>query len=367
MIDSVPLTVIGRLPGSQQDALSTVSGAIRLENGDIIVSDLGTGEVKRYGPDGRFLATMGRTGRGPQEFQAPGPPKLFGGDSIAIVDLDQRRVTIFDPAGRPAGTRLFMLVSGAPVLPLAVVAGGAFVGTQWRQEWPSRPGERSQSTVTLVAGRFGAATFDTLITNLHDELCGGLWSEGDRTGKVHSAVVGYRVKFGGTVAVAAGRRHLYVGETSRASVRVLSLEGHAIGTLTWQAKPDTIRSADVDSLIRLEAAQANQQPTTHPEQTGSLIDYLRADGCTARLAPAFTGLTPTDDGGVWVELDPRPWLPQRSFVVFDSTLAAVAGASVPRAFMPLYISGGLVVGRWRDSSGEEQVRVHRIVAGASRP
>lgn len=59
-----------------------------------------------YGPDGRFLRTLGRDGEGPGEIRyaqyiLPGP-----GDSISMFDPLLRRMTVFSPELQPARTSL---------------------------------------------------------------------------------------------------------------------------------------------------------------------------------------------------------------------------------------------------------------------
>src|SRR5688500_18511880 len=56
--------------GEGEDALYRVTSAARLRDGRIAVANAGTQQVKLFGADGRHLASLGRRGGGPGEFQA---------------------------------------------------------------------------------------------------------------------------------------------------------------------------------------------------------------------------------------------------------------------------------------------------------
>jgi hypothetical protein len=80
---------------SQPQSLSTDP------HGRIYVSDVGERLVWVFGPDGRFLAKMGRSGQGPGELQLP-LRALWTKDLIAVLDGGNARVQYFDGIGHDA-------------------------------------------------------------------------------------------------------------------------------------------------------------------------------------------------------------------------------------------------------------------------
>src|SRR5215213_5330837 len=65
--------------------------------------DFYQGRIVAFGPDGRFLRTMGRKGSGPGEFQAIRTIQVLPGDSLLVFDGGLNRVSVFAPdSGRPA-------------------------------------------------------------------------------------------------------------------------------------------------------------------------------------------------------------------------------------------------------------------------
>src|SRR5690606_37218699 len=65
-----PSVVIGRAEGEADDVLHSVSGAVRLRDGRIVIADGGSSELRFYDPQGRYRSTAGRRGGGPGEFRS---------------------------------------------------------------------------------------------------------------------------------------------------------------------------------------------------------------------------------------------------------------------------------------------------------
>jgi len=86
------------------------SGRI-LPDGGALVGEFGERTIYRIGPDGAVLATWGREGEGPGEYQAL-DAILFLGDSILVSDGRLRRLTLLSADGEVRHTRV---KPGAPL------------------------------------------------------------------------------------------------------------------------------------------------------------------------------------------------------------------------------------------------------------
>jgi hypothetical protein len=66
-------------------------------SGAVVISDIATRKVLRFGPDGSFLGQLGREGEGPGELRLPGDiialPHL---DAIGVIDANRSQLLIFD-------------------------------------------------------------------------------------------------------------------------------------------------------------------------------------------------------------------------------------------------------------------------------
>ena len=110
-----PLLTIGaelRAPAEYQ--FETISGAIRLPTGGILVADRAA--LREYDEGGSYVQSWGRMGDGPGEFQFIGGLRKMGSDSVVVWDRWPRRLTVFDINGNlgrtftiPEAPQLFLL------------------------------------------------------------------------------------------------------------------------------------------------------------------------------------------------------------------------------------------------------------------
>ena len=92
------LTIGGQAaPEAQQ--LFQVNGALRLPDGRIVVANSGSAEVRVYSTTGELLATHGRKGGGPGEFDSPRLVGRMAGDSLVVFDPNPRRASILTADG----------------------------------------------------------------------------------------------------------------------------------------------------------------------------------------------------------------------------------------------------------------------------
>jgi len=70
------------------------------DQGRVYVLDWGDMQIKMYGPDGRFLRTIGRRGQGPGEFTTPAFMALMSDGRICLLDGGQHRVSFLSNDGQ---------------------------------------------------------------------------------------------------------------------------------------------------------------------------------------------------------------------------------------------------------------------------
>ena len=352
-----PEVVIGADDTSRVATFGRVTGALRLANGFIIVSDRQPAELKLFDSTGRYLRTVAHTGAGPGEFRWPGPPQGFAADSFFVVDVEQRRVSVFDEEARPVATRRFALQlhDGRQFFPLGLVSSAQYVATLMAYRHPRSVGERIQTPVDVVTGGFDSSGFNRIARGRGEERVGGEWHEAG-----HTSVVGYPLEFGSSTQIAVGAGRLYFGETASPRIEVLDLTGHPIRLISWNAPSDPITEADRRARIVQESTRITAIRSPHPEQVSSSLEHLR----TVRLpkhAPAFTALLPASDGALWVEQDPRPWTPTRTYLVFDNAGTLLARATIPRELEPYQVASNFILGRWHIPGEADQVRLYRLL------
>lgn len=70
------------------------------QSGNILVLDSANNRIQKFGPDGKFLATVGRRGQGPGEFYNPDSFDLDAKGGLWVMDGYQNRIQTFTPDGK---------------------------------------------------------------------------------------------------------------------------------------------------------------------------------------------------------------------------------------------------------------------------
>jgi hypothetical protein len=95
------------------DALYQVTALHAFDGGGVAVGASGSRAILVFDADGALVATLGRAGDGPGEFQGVGGIVPLPGDSLAVWDPRQQRLTVFPPeGGAPRVTSLADLIQG---------------------------------------------------------------------------------------------------------------------------------------------------------------------------------------------------------------------------------------------------------------
>lgn len=95
------------------DALYQVTALHAFDDGGVAVGASGSRAILVFDADGALVATLGRAGDGPGEFQGVGGIVPLPGDSLAVWDPRQQRLTVFPPeGGAPRLTSLADLIQG---------------------------------------------------------------------------------------------------------------------------------------------------------------------------------------------------------------------------------------------------------------
>src|SRR5665647_1567871 len=101
--------------------------------GMIYILDSGNQRIQVFGPDGRYVRTIGRKGQGPGEFASPNSIDIDAAGRLYVLDDRQKRIQVFTKEGEvqksirtPAGLgidRFRLLGSGAFAIRAYVVFG----------------------------------------------------------------------------------------------------------------------------------------------------------------------------------------------------------------------------------------------------
>ena len=129
-----PLVRIGALDGPLEYIFGDVAGAVRLDDGSIVVVDEQSHNVRRYDADGRHLWTSGREGDGPGEYRGLRLLRDCPGAAITVFDWVLDRITELDSDGKVVDTRALNSIGVRPYGEPACSPDRGLVFTPWPED-----------------------------------------------------------------------------------------------------------------------------------------------------------------------------------------------------------------------------------------
>ncbi len=346
-----PAVDIGVLQGDTNYQLFRVEGAVRLNDGPIVVANAGTSELRFYDAAGRFLSAVGREGGGPGEFGDLGSLMLLHGDSLLVWDWGHQRLSVFGPGGD--FIRLFTLQSladaGAFPTYIAPLADGSLLVAAQRSV-ASREIKSGVSRDSALYGRWDlqGALIDTIGRFPAGEYYTRAWDRG---------MSRLALPFGRFAWAAVHRAGFYFG----------SSDAYEIGYYT--------ATGTLQRLIRID--QPNREVTTEDRERykHELLEEAAEEGyrqTAERLLrdmpfpqrmPAHGALRVDVEGDLWVAGYARPGEDQVHWTVFDPDGVMLGGVETPRRFHVYQIGTDFVLGRFDDELDIEHVRLYELIKG----
>lgn len=96
----VPELRIGALEGEEHEMFGAVQGLAVAGDGNIYVYDRQVPALRKYGPDGEHLGTLGREGEGPGEYRnSDGGLAVLADGRVVLRDPGNGRFTVYGPDG----------------------------------------------------------------------------------------------------------------------------------------------------------------------------------------------------------------------------------------------------------------------------
>ena len=343
-----PQIEIGGTEADSGHRLNQVEDASLLPDGTILVGDAGNRELRLFDASGKSVRTFG--GEGPGEFPFLRALAILPGDTIVAsawpfgllsrFALDGTFLTRASLGPFWPGVVAEILDDGSLLLDLYDRGYGNHIET-WAASG-TEPLFRPRGWLVRV---FPDGRRYTL-----REVRGRQWFKRGARQDLWLAPS----PFGPTSAVATARSRIYVGDTGRAEIEILSLGGELRGLLRWEEDAVPITAADRDAVRDVALASLRR-----PQRRNDLERWLDEAPYPA-YKPAFSALFADRAGRVWIQLPTSAGSPRDQWIVFG-----VDGH--PRARLePLAGSRFLDAGEefallaWRNEVHQEFVRLHRL-------
>ena len=358
-LSDTPTLDMGGTEGDSAHEFFQVAGAVRLSDGTIVVANNGTHELRYFGPDGTPGRRVGGKGGGPGEFQTVMSLDKLPGDSLLAYDPTNRRLTVFDAAGRhardvatssPAALILFRIVGR--------LADGTYLAstpnTRMGPEMLSRPPGPARDSILVLRLDSAGRAIDTL----------GLFPAG-RVVVTQLEMLGRSfpmpvpVPFSPSTIVAAGPDAVYVGTTDTYEIRAFSPAGELRRLIRRDVPSRPVRKTDQEEftarLRDLPGGNAMMNPVMEQfRKAMSDVEY-------PETMPAYSNLLVDAGGNLWVADHPGAKTMPTRWAVFTPEGRLLGTVTTPDGFRVREIGSDYVLGQRADDTEIEHVVLYRLI------
>lgn len=357
----------------------------RLRDGGVLVANEGSGELKFFDSQGRFVRSVGRAGEGPGEFRSLKRVAELEDGRIAALDIRLRRATVFAASGElertfqvssPVGelgprVELFDFLHNGSLVGIREIEGE---GSEVVYGSPSRrltfKAPVVQPVIIDTMGRtapFGRPLPGTeTLSQMETSTAGGMVNVG--------GIGGIPVPFLKSVAVAAQGDMITVGHTSRSWPIVVFTEQGTPRAVFGRAGRDLPTLPTGTHASWLDGWLESLPGSGSQGEWRALYEEFISSALAPTTMPAFRTLLVQrgeDVENVWME-EYDPGAPEDAasrweVVAPTGRLSDAAAAVLPSGFRPYEIGPNHVLGVWKDALGIEYVHVYDLVVLAETP
>lgn len=328
-----------------------VTDAQPLPDGGLAVANGGTGEIRIYDAEGRYVRTVGRSGEGPGEFRSIGWIALRPPDSIVAGDIRLRRITVFDGRGNYVRTVTTLGPSrddsraalAAPE-PLGLFGDASFLAVSY--DGPAAVAGPVRPAARILHYTPDATSSDLLGSWPGNELY--LLGEGARLGV-------FVPPFQRITRFVVGSEQFWIGDSDRWELRSYSPAGQLLTLVRRLGGDVTVTDALLERVINERYRDVADGP-----------DRARAVARQKQMVrhattPSFGDLQIGTDGRLWVGAYPLPGDTTVLWTGIDPDGTLTAYGTVPRRFQVLRFGSDFVVVLIRDHLDRESIRLYSMV------
>jgi hypothetical protein len=352
---------VGTVAGQPEYQFGQITFLDVADDGTIYVMDMQAREVRAYDAQGTYLRTIGRPGSGPGELSQQAVFVFVDPQGGLIVpDLGSQRVSRFGPGGEPAGSFLIQMQAGVP--------------TRWLMDRSGRimaqlrglniPGMAAleEGDPIVVYDTTGSVT-DTVAILPKGQMLEGMTEERLSITLFAPEPVWDLAPDGSVIYALNDQYRILVNGPDGALRRIISRE--------VPRKP--VEEADRNAILRLLREQYEQfgVPPAQVEQIMAGIGFapyypafgqiLAGPGETLWVQRIRSARDMAAAAGEMVEFDPQD-VGSPEWEILDAEGRYLGVVTLPEGFSPLRVMGNDLYGVWRDELDVQyvmRVRVHR--------
>ena len=341
-----PLLRIGTLDGPMEYIFGNVTGAIRLEDGSVVIADEQSYNVRRYDASGRHVWTSGRHGEGPGEYGGLRLLRGCPGATITVFDWHLDRITELDSDGNVTNTRALNAAGiNAYQEPVCTPDGDLVF-----RPWPD-------SDLTVAAGEHHRWEMELS------------WARGDSVVTLRSGIPGTeRTRYGNsdgprtwgrTMVFAVTPTGVWYGSADHYELEHLDWTGGVTRIAQWSGPDLRVTRERLDKFRDAYLARYDTPEDRRRFERDSWPGIR--DGLPERF-PAYEALLPLLDGSVWITT--FAWRsPEKELHLLDADGVWVRRVTMPAGSTVLDAGPDWVLLGQRGELDVPTVALYRLVEG----
>jgi len=333
VVDTPAVLSLGGADAIGPTQFANIQGVYVAHNGSLWVADGQSDEVRIFHPDGSHWKTVGGKGGGPGEFRRVRLLGGFHGDSVAVWDDAQGRLTVLDPHGDVARMLTAQGEDRYPPNAFRVFSDGTVLA-------------RVRPVLNAVRLEPGTIIPDTAIFARVDYATASRVPEGGAPAPKWLWTGRTQVPVPFTVNPGFDVWGDDVQTTSGTAFRIRVFRGgRLVESYGLDRDPAPVTDEERQAYSDMFAENASARSD----------EYLAAlrDPRVPENLPAYRSLVVADDGSVWAERYRRG-----TFDVYGPDRVYLGQVQVPLQLTQ--VVGSRVVGVWRDDMDVEHVRIYRF-------
>ena len=279
-----PLVRIGSIDGEMDYIFGNVTGAVRLEDGSVVIADEQSYNVRSFDASGQHMWTSGRRGEGPGDYGGLRLLRGCPGAPITVFDWNLDRITELDRDGEVTNTRALNADGVNSYNEPACTLGGDLVFTPWPDtDRTVAAGEHHRWEMELRRARGGEQI--TLRSGISGtERTRHANSDGPRT-------------WGRTMVFAVAPTGVWYGSADDYEVEHVDWTGRVTRIARWAGPDLTVTRERLDRYLDARLARYGE-PADRRRFERDRWPGIR-DGLPDRF-PAYEALLTLPDGSMWV-------------------------------------------------------------------
>jgi hypothetical protein len=353
-VSAAPTLSIGDSTLGENYVFDRLVGALRYADGTIVVANNGTHELRWYDSNGSFLQTAGRAGSGGVTFTSLAWIGRFGDESVLAYDGTTMRTAILSNDGSlQHSSSLIMTFQAPPGAVSGVFADSSLLVVRGARHWVRAMQGQPDPPQGLRRGPTMAFRYSSEDGSFLNGL--GTYSGSEqifRTGRTQIVHVNPR-PFGRNAILTTSGNSLYVGTQDSYEISVFSNLDTLQALIRLQRENAPVTQAHIDRYKNARLANVHSRERAAREARLDSLPWPHA-------MPAYSTMMVDTEGNLWVA-DHRPFgVEQPVWNVFDSSYHLLGSVETPLSLTIFDIGPDYILGRWRDGSGMESIRVYRL-------